>query len=257
MCRVTVEICERSGPLPIAFAHRGARAHARDNTLPAFERALDLGSNGLESDAWITSDGVVVLDHDGRMGRWPRTRPLRSCRRRELPAHIPSLDELYQLCGSAYELSLDVKDTAAFDAIIRCAEAAGSAARLWLCHPDLEVLSGWRDRAGPARLVHSSRIDTILGYGERSTAGPATRARLGGYPLLARRLGVAAVNLRAPQWDAPALSEIHAAGMLALGWDANAEPVIDRLLRLGIDGFYSDDPELAMRAVRSYRASGS
>ena len=245
---------ERSEPLPIAFAHRGVRYLARDNTLPAFERALDLGSNGLESDAWVTSDGVVVLDHNGRIGRWPRTRPLRSCTRGELPAHIPSLDDLYRVCGSAYELSLDVKDTAAFEAIVRSAETAGAAGRLWLCHPDLEVLSGWRDRAGPARLVHSSRIDAVLRSGDGSTAADG---RLGGYPPLARRLGIGALNLRAPQWDTQAVGEVHAAGLLALGWDAHTAPVISRLLRLGIDGLYSDDPELAMRAVRSYRAGGA
>ncbi|MDQ3575194.1 MAG: glycerophosphodiester phosphodiesterase, partial [Actinomycetota bacterium] len=38
---------------PIAFAHRGARAHAPENTLQAFRLALELGSTGLESDVWL------------------------------------------------------------------------------------------------------------------------------------------------------------------------------------------------------------
>ncbi|MGA1075335.1 MAG: glycerophosphodiester phosphodiesterase, partial [Ilumatobacteraceae bacterium] len=50
---------------PIMFAHRGARAHAPENTIEAFQLALRLGATGLESDAWLTADGVVVLDHDG------------------------------------------------------------------------------------------------------------------------------------------------------------------------------------------------
>ena len=50
---------------PIAFAHRGARAHAPENTLEAFALALRLGATGLESDVWLTADGVPVLDHDG------------------------------------------------------------------------------------------------------------------------------------------------------------------------------------------------
>jgi len=40
-------------------------AHAPENTLGAFTLALRLGANGLESDAWTTADGHVVLDHDG------------------------------------------------------------------------------------------------------------------------------------------------------------------------------------------------
>ena len=54
---------------PIAFAHRGARAHAPENTLEAFGLALRLGATGLESDVWVTADGEVVLDHDGLVGR--------------------------------------------------------------------------------------------------------------------------------------------------------------------------------------------
>ncbi|MGA1245091.1 MAG: glycerophosphodiester phosphodiesterase family protein, partial [Ilumatobacteraceae bacterium] len=53
---------------PIGFAHRGARAHAPENTLEAFLLAQRLGASGLETDAWITADGVVVLDHDGDVG---------------------------------------------------------------------------------------------------------------------------------------------------------------------------------------------
>ena len=50
---------------PISFAHRGARAHAPENTIEAFQLGLKLGASGLESDVWLTADGVAVLDHDG------------------------------------------------------------------------------------------------------------------------------------------------------------------------------------------------
>jgi len=78
---------------PIAFAHRGARAHARENTLEAFNLALRLGATGLESDAWITRDGVVVLDHDGVVRRSARRRPIAQVAAAELPSHIPTLEE--------------------------------------------------------------------------------------------------------------------------------------------------------------------
>jgi glycerophosphoryl diester phosphodiesterase len=44
--------------------HRGARGHAPENTLAAFERALAIGVSTLEMDAAITADGVVVVSHD-------------------------------------------------------------------------------------------------------------------------------------------------------------------------------------------------
>ena len=77
---------------PIAFAHRGARAHAPENTIEAFELALRLGATGLESDVWLTADGVPVLDHDGVVQRSAAASARSaSCAAVELPAHIPSL----------------------------------------------------------------------------------------------------------------------------------------------------------------------
>ena len=44
--------------------HRGARGLAPENTLPAFERALQLGVTTLELDIAVTKDGVAVIHHD-------------------------------------------------------------------------------------------------------------------------------------------------------------------------------------------------
>lgn len=44
--------------------HRGARGNAPENTLPAFERALEIGVTTLELDVGVTADGAVVIAHD-------------------------------------------------------------------------------------------------------------------------------------------------------------------------------------------------
>lgn len=55
-------------PVPVRIfdlqGHRGARGLAPENTLPAFQKALDLGVNTIECDMAITRDGVVVIHHD-------------------------------------------------------------------------------------------------------------------------------------------------------------------------------------------------
>ena len=92
----------RRRPLPAAgvtttaFAHRGGR-HGPDNPSRPSPPRCAQGANGLETDAWLTRDGAVVLDHDGVAGSRPRRRrqPIAQVRRDQLPAHIPTLDELY------------------------------------------------------------------------------------------------------------------------------------------------------------------
>lgn len=49
---------------PKIFAHRGAKAIAPENTMPAFQRALDMGVDGVELDAQMTKDGQLAVIHD-------------------------------------------------------------------------------------------------------------------------------------------------------------------------------------------------
>src|ERR1700752_1520011 len=128
---------------PIGFAHRGASAHAQENTLEAFTLGLGLGASGLESDVWVTADGEAVLDHDGLVGSRLRRRRIAEIERTDLPDPIPTLADLFATCGGDYEVSLDVKDDAAIDAVVRTARDAGVAERLWLCHPDWTVVAAW------------------------------------------------------------------------------------------------------------------
>ena len=46
------------------LAHRGYHAHAPENSMMAFEAAVALGVNGIETDVRVTRDGALVLIHD-------------------------------------------------------------------------------------------------------------------------------------------------------------------------------------------------
>jgi glycerophosphoryl diester phosphodiesterase len=54
---------------PLVIGHRGASAHAPENTLAAFARALADGADGLEFDVRLASDGVPVVIHDANLRR--------------------------------------------------------------------------------------------------------------------------------------------------------------------------------------------
>lgn len=53
----------------INYAHRGASGYFPENTMLAFEKAVSLGSTGIETDIQMTKDGVLVLIHDERVDR--------------------------------------------------------------------------------------------------------------------------------------------------------------------------------------------
>lgn len=224
--------------VPITFAHRGARAHAPENTIEAFHLALRLGASGLESDVWITADGVPVLDHDGVVGSLLRRRKIGDVERSELPDHIPTLDEFYELVGTNFELSLDVKDAAAFDAVVAVAKNAGAEERLWLCHPSFDQVVSWRQHT-ECFLVDSTRLSRIK-------EGPERRAaRL-------RDHGIDAVNLRNVDWTGGLVATFHRFGRFALGWDAQHVREIVALIDIGIDGVFSDHVDRLSESFELY-----
>jgi glycerophosphoryl diester phosphodiesterase len=221
---------------PIGFAHRGARADAPENTLGAFSLALELGATGLESDVWLTADGEAVLDHDGVVRGGVRRRPISSVPRAALPAHIPTLASLYETCGTAFELSLDVKDDGAGPVALAVARDAGAEGRLWLCHPSLDVVAGWRELSPAVRLVDSTRLRAIKEGPERRAARQAS-------------LGVDAVNLHHSDWSGGLVALWHRFDRFALAWDAQYQRVLDAVLAMGVDGVYSDHVRRMVEAL--------
>ena len=213
---------------PIAFGHRGARAHAPENTLESFDLALRLGANGLESDVWLTSDGVPVLDHDGVVRRrLGRGRPIATFARADLPEHIPTLADLLVHCGTDYHLSLDLKDPGSGAAVI---EVVGHLApemlpRLWLCAPDWRTLRELRGRG--AKLVDSTRLSKLKEGPERRAATLAAE-------------GIDAVNMHHSDWNGGLVALFHRFRVVSFGWDMQHDYVLENALRMGLDGVYSD-----------------
>ncbi|WFE12801.1 glycerophosphodiester phosphodiesterase [Bacillus atrophaeus] len=51
------------------FAHRGASGHFPENTMLAFEKAIEAGADGIELDVQLTKDGRIVVIHDEKLNR--------------------------------------------------------------------------------------------------------------------------------------------------------------------------------------------
>ncbi len=221
---------------PIAFAHRGARAHAPENTIEAFALALRLGANGLETDVWVTSDNEVVLDHDGVARRFARNRPISELTLAQLPAHIPTLHTFFEKCGTSFDFSIDIKDEKAFAAtVLIAAECNFDLSRLWLCHHKIDVVLAARKAHPDVRMVDSSRLHRIKEGPERRAATLAEH-------------GVDVLNMHFSDWNGGLTTLVHKFGVLAFGWDAQYDYVITDGLRMGLDAVYSDHVDTLVEA---------
>jgi glycerophosphoryl diester phosphodiesterase len=225
---------------PITFAHRGARSELPENTIPAFRRALELGARGLESDAWLAADGEVVLVHDpvARKGlRRKRVERTSSAELAELG--VPRLVDLYAVCGTGFELSIDLKSRDAAEPMIEVARAAGPDApgRLWLCTPNVRTLETLRGWAPDIKLVHSPGGQKVAPAAmERHAADLAT-------------IGVDCMNLHHSDWTKGLVALFHRFDVATFAWDAQETRHLLRVLRMGIDGIYCDRVDRMVAAV--------
>jgi glycerophosphoryl diester phosphodiesterase len=219
------------------FAHRGG-APGPDNTLATFAAALARGARGLETDAWLSLDGAVVLDHDGVAGIGGR-QPIAEVGRDQLPAHMPTLDDLYEACGTDFELAVDVKTPLVASSVVAVAQRHDAVERMWVVAPQpdhLESLDG------------AHRAVTLRGEVIRS------RRRRRAALAHAKATGVEAINARWMWWSRGVVDEVHGLGMLAFGYDAQRPVSLNRSTSIGLDGVFSDHIDRMVAAIA--RAGG-
>lgn len=216
--------------MALLFAHRGARAHEPENTIPAFQRALNFGVTGLESDVWVTADGVAVLDHDGD--------DIATSLRQELPAHIPDIDEFYDLVPDNIAVSLDIKDVAALTPVVEAARRRDVDHQLWLCYEELHDLTALDTGVGRATLVHSTYVGFMPDGFEQHVRTLA-------------HASVGVLNMHYTEWSPDRLDCVQDAGLMGFAWDIQHADAMKKLLQMGIDGVFSDHSNMMVDVADS------
>jgi glycerophosphoryl diester phosphodiesterase len=231
-------------PTPITFAHRGARSELPENTLPAFQRALELGARGLETDAWLAKDGEVVLAHDEKVRKGLKRHSVRESDSATLRTlDVPRLADLYAALGTDFELSVDVKHRRVARPMVEAARAAGPEApgRLWLCVRDAEHLAELREHAPDVKLVHSPGRGGVAPVAlERHAADLAAR-------------GIDALNLHHSDWSLGTVTLVHRFGLRAFAWDTQEARHILAVLRMGVDAVYCDRVDRMVATVAEWQ----
>lgn len=237
---------------PSIIAHRGASRDFRENTLPAFRRALELGVDGIELDVHGTRDGVLVVHHDPtlprRRGEAVEDVPIAALTAADVAGlrlasgdAVPTLDEVCELVGGRAVLYVEVKA------------------------PHVEAMvAAFLDRHPSVRTeVHA--FDHRIPVGVRAVR-PGTPIGLlsASYPLDIR--GVLSWSDAETLWqhadliDEPLVLAAHDAGVRVIAWTVNSVPHARRLAAWGVDGICTDVPDVirgALAADRTGTAQGA
>jgi glycerophosphoryl diester phosphodiesterase len=213
------------------IAHRGASAEEKENTLPAFERAIELGADFVEFDVQASSDGALVIFHDLRLDRLTsargalRSRPLAELR--ELG--IPTLEEVVELTAGRIGVMAELKSPWLFrrhDFVARAVQILG---------PDAVVLSFSR-RA----ILETRRLRPSLRTVQHVGLGTSIRA--------AAEFAWAA-GFEDSRVTSRGIAKAHRLGLKALVYTVNDPSRVRELQALRVDGVFSDLPRRARAAL--------
>jgi glycerophosphoryl diester phosphodiesterase len=225
---------------PVGYAHRGYSPDGAENTLRAFQAALDLGYRHLETDARATADGVAVAFHDHLLDRLTNhTGPLRSLSWQQLaPVRvgggdpIPRLEDVLAGFGDA-TVNIDVKCHAAIGPTLDAIRRTGSWHRVRLAAFSHRRLVSLRRAAGPAVASSLSPPEVaalIAGRFDRLPAG-VTGGLAAQLPVRIGRFTVITARL---------IRQAHERGIEVHAWTVNERAEMNRLLDLGVDAIVTD-----------------
>jgi glycerophosphoryl diester phosphodiesterase len=110
---------------PLVLAHRGASAYAPENTIAAFNLALEMGADGIELDVTLSKDGVPIVIHDDTVDRTTNghgaIKEMTVAEIQQLDAHyqfdqyagekIPTLAQVLDAIGKRGIVNIELKST--------------------------------------------------------------------------------------------------------------------------------------------------
>ena len=206
---------------PLVIAHRGASWDEPENTIRAFERAIEVGADYVEFDVHATRDGELVVAHDPPRGSFAELRERRP--------EVPTLDETLAVLGGRIGIMVELKRPYAY-------RGRGVVRRTLERLDDDAVVISFEGRA--LEEVHRlrSELRTVQHVGFGVSLRRAARYAW-------------AVGFHDARATRRSLARAHTLGLETTVYTVNDEPRMRELIELGVTGIFSDRPDLLRQTV--------
>lgn len=228
------------GERNVILAHRGASGYAPENTFAAFDRALAMRADGIETDVRMTSDRALVLVHDERVDRTTngegRVADLSLVQIKALDAgswfgaefagqRVPTLAEFLDAYGSRTLLCLEIKAPEATDATVNAVRERGLLANVQFTSFHFEVTVAIRVQAP----------DAVIGFlTPRFDAAEIARVVDAGLNQICPLASTTTSEL---------VQEAHRQGLLVRAWGIRDQEAMWQAIAAGVDGMTLNWPD--------------
>lgn len=233
---------------PAIVAHRGDSVNATENTIEAFQSAIDNSANMIELDVQQAADGTPFVFHDSTLSRmadvtlrvnklsYPTLRyfPIGKGRYDDGGSYIPTFEEVLQQCQDQIALNVEIKpsstDTDLVEQVVALMEQYGFVEGSMITSSRYSVLEK----------VKQLNPDMQTGYIMSVAMGSFENMQY-----------VDLFSIESSFVTRALVSRIHAAGKSIAVWTVNTEAEIRQAAEAGVDYVITDDVNLAKDVIFS------
>jgi glycerophosphoryl diester phosphodiesterase/endonuclease/exonuclease/phosphatase family metal-dependent hydrolase len=231
-------------PRPVIIAHRGASGYALENTLAAFQKAIDLGADQIELDVFTLKDGAVVCFHDDDLERLTGVKgqivdyTLAELNQLTLSdgSRIPLLSEAMKVMDKQLRLNIELK-------------GAGTAGPSHAIIQHFIKTYGWKIEDFHISSFRHDELKAMRKLDDQIEIGILPRGNALDALDLAKEINAFSINAYKEQLNPESVKTMHAAGLNIYTWTVNSFEDIRRLLDLGIDGIITNYPDRVQKVA--------
>ncbi len=229
------------------IAHRGASGYAPENTLAAFKKALEMGSQSVEFDVQMTSDEKLIVLHDDLLGRTVEGEGLviyntaESIRSKSAGAwfgrehedeKVPFLEEVLELYGKNNTIHLEIKKLFIDkrnieDKIVDTIKNMGLSENVLISSFNHRTLKYFSDNYDfPLGMLINSGMLNVVDYAKNEG------------------IRLNSVNPSGDYVDEDMINYCHENGHKVFSYTINDKNIAGVLAKFGVDGIYSNYPNI-------------
>src|SRR5688572_25954308 len=234
----------------MVIAHRGASSYAPENTLAAFDLALEMEARHIELDVDLTRDGHIVVIHDHTVDRTTNgsgpvpSHTLATLRSLDAGAwfgaqfageRIPTFDEVLARYKGRAHLHVEIKGRSPF-----LSRETADAIRKHGMERQVTITS-----------FQKVRLEEMRAYAPEFPTGWLVREFSNLMIAEARALGINQLCPRAPAVTPALVRQLHAEGFVARAWGVSTEALMQQVVEAGADGMTVNFPDRLIAYLKS------
>ncbi|MHA2262633.1 MAG: glycerophosphodiester phosphodiesterase [Candidatus Thorarchaeota archaeon] len=224
------------------IGHRGAAAHAPENTMKSFDLAWKMGTDMVETDVWETSDGHIVCMHDRELSRTTNGEgyidetPLDVLSKLDAGGgeRVPLLGDVLEFAHGRFGVNIELKIPDIEEKVLDLVMETKMIEDVIISsfhHSSMGVIRAMNDVIPTAVLVNSE-IEQLATY--------------------ASNLRTTAINPLFWLVTEELVESSHDLGLKVYPWTVNDEELIAEQLKMRVDGIITDFPQLAVDTIDDF-----